>query len=92
MTNCCILELGYDDSYIVCVRCKKNYHYACLPLDEMLLNTETRTAWSYSECIQNIPKTTRKDNTPIRNVTSVRGSNRQALTSPPIQGNQTYSR
>lgn len=90
--GCCMPEIDNDDGFIMCRKCKKNYHYACMSLDETLLNSEMRAVWSCPECIRNTPKTTRKDNTPIRNVNFARGSKRQAPTSPPTPGNQTITR
>lgn len=90
--GCCIPELNSDDVYVVCTECNKNYHYACLSLDEMSLSLEMQAIWSCPECIRNTPKPTKKDDTPVRNVTITRGNRRPVPTSPQTERNQTITR
>lgn len=88
--GCCLPEAGNNDEFITCSKCKKHYHLACLFLDTTLANTET--GWSCPECCRNPSKNVKKDHTPVRNVSNVRGSKRPALQSPPTQENRGITR
>lgn len=90
--GCCVPEYGNNDNFILCINCKKKYHYACMSLDEISFSTERRANWYCPECNRNTPKGSKKDSTPISNVTNVRGSKRQALTSPPMQASKNVTR
>ncbi|XP_045500728.1 uncharacterized protein LOC123698178 [Colias croceus] len=55
-----------------------------MSLDEAVFNSEMRAVWSCPDCVRAIPKSSKNDSTPVRNITTTRGSKRQALNSPPI--------
>ncbi|CAG4985159.1 unnamed protein product [Colias eurytheme] len=88
--GCCQPENENEpfDDFILCLKCKKKYHNACISLDKTSLTLETRANWYCPECVRSEPKTMKNDNTPIRNVSTTRGSKRQALNSPPMHTNQ----
>ncbi|CAG4945058.1 unnamed protein product [Parnassius apollo] len=90
--GCCLPQKDNDDDFIICSKCKKHYHMACVSLDITLFGTEMRTGWTCPECSRNISKSVKKDNTPVRNVSNVRGSKRPALHSPPTQETSSISR
>lgn len=56
-----------------------------MSLDETLPNSEMQSVWSCPEWTHSTPKTTRKDNSPIFNVTTVRGSEGQSVATPPTE-------
>ncbi|CAG4963417.1 unnamed protein product [Colias eurytheme] len=82
--GCCTPHQKNKDPYIVCVKCEKNYHFACMGLDEASLSPEMRSVWSCPDCVRAIPRASNNDNTPLRNVSTVRGNKRQAVNSPPM--------
>ncbi|CAK1548668.1 unnamed protein product [Leptosia nina] len=85
--GCCALGDQCKDSFIICQKCKKIYHFACMSLDESSFTLETRELWFCPECV--IPKVSISDSTPIRNVSVSRGNKRPALNSPPSTGSIT---
>ncbi|CAG4967489.1 unnamed protein product [Colias eurytheme] len=82
--GCCIPENEDDESFILCLKCNKKYHFACMSLDDKLFNSEMKAVWSCPDCVRSIPRSNKNDNTPIRNISTTRGSKRQALNSPPM--------
>ncbi|CAH2105171.1 unnamed protein product [Euphydryas editha] len=90
--GCCLPQKDNDDDFIMCSKCKKRYHLACMSLDVTLFSTEMRTGWTCPECSRNTSKSVKKDHTSVRNVSNVRGSKRPALHSPPTQENSSISR
>lgn len=90
--GCCVPQIDNDDDFIICTKCKKNYHFACMSLDASLFGTDMRTGWNCPECGSNTSKSGKKDDTPVRNVSNVRGSRRPAQHSPPTQENSSISR
>lgn len=73
-----------DESVICCTKCKKSYHYTCLPnFDDTIRDA---TNWTCAECSKKNLATPLTSNTPVRsnsNVTKRKNNKRQALNSPP---------
>lgn len=72
-----------NDKFINCVQCKKTYHFLCLSLAEISNESEEYNEWKCPECLSLMPKASRKDYTPIRNISTTRSNKRFALNSPP---------
>lgn len=91
--GCCVPEKGNSDEYIVCIKCNKKYHYACMTIESKSINSDLLATWACPECVHPLPKTANKDNTPVRNVSTVRGNNRGnkrvAISSPQSASEKT---
>lgn len=72
-----------NDKFINCVHCNKTYHFLCLSLTEISNESEAYNEWKCPECLSLMPKVSKKDYTPIRNISTTRGNKRPALNSPP---------
>ncbi|CAK1586053.1 unnamed protein product [Parnassius mnemosyne] len=82
--GCCSNELIEEfEQFINCTYCKKSYHFLCLSMPEIARDSEAYDKWKCPECINLAPKTSKKDCTPTRNITTTRGNKRPALNSPP---------
>lgn len=79
----CCCNGSEEESSIKCARCNKLYHYACLSIEENILTPKRAASWKCPNCLNHLPKG-KNDNTPVRNVTTSRGSKRQAVNSPPL--------
>lgn len=71
-----------NDKFINCVQCNKPYHFLCLSITEISKESKEYNVWKCPECLSQMPKVSKKDCTPIRNVTTSRGNKRPALNSP----------
>ncbi|CAG5058729.1 unnamed protein product [Parnassius apollo] len=80
--GCCFSENDNCDEFIVCVKCERKYHYACMIIDRKIITSDLLATWACPECVHLQPKTANKDNTPVRNVSTVRGNKRIAIGSP----------
>lgn len=81
--GCCNNEFeSADNKFMVCDTCKKSYHYACLSIKESPNKTGPRKSWKCPTCLSSIPRMSRNDSTPIRNVNTSRGNKRQATEAP----------
>ncbi|CAK1595322.1 unnamed protein product [Parnassius mnemosyne] len=80
--GCCFSEKDNCDEFIVCIKCDKKYHYACMMIDRKIISSDLLATWACPECVHQLPKPTNKENTPVRNVTTVRGNKRVAIGSP----------
>lgn len=73
----CCKDQSKDDTYSVCITCKKGYHHACLPTVDM-----DDPEWKCPNCV---PKAIRNDQTPVgtsRGNVTLRAHKRQAIGSP----------
>ncbi|CAH2109291.1 unnamed protein product [Euphydryas editha] len=79
--GCCINKHGIDieEKSLKCPTCGKYYHCACISLKKPPNDINT---WKCPSCKSSTPKAYRNDSTPIRNVSTSRGSKRQATGSP----------
>ncbi|CAG9790352.1 unnamed protein product [Diatraea saccharalis] len=83
--GCCIPKnTNGNEDFIVCTKCKKKFHNACIALDSSFFTAEMRVVWSCPECVSNTPRFMKKDSTPIQEVSAGRNSKIQALSSPPV--------
>ncbi|CAK1584203.1 unnamed protein product [Parnassius mnemosyne] len=80
--GCCFSEKDNCDEFIACIKCDKKYHYACMMIDRKIISSDLLATWACPECVHQLPKPTNKENTPVRNVTTVRGNKRVAIGSP----------
>ncbi|CAG4938203.1 unnamed protein product [Parnassius apollo] len=80
--GCCFSENDNCDEFIVCVKCERKYHYACMIIDRKIITSDLLATWACPQCVHLQPKTANKDNTPVRNVSTVRGNKRIAIGSP----------
>lgn len=87
--GCCNPEEGNNEQFITCKKCNKQYHIACISGDESQFTSDVCAKWNCPDCARNAPKSKKKDSTPVRNVSTNRGSKRQALNSPPVDKEQT---
>lgn len=81
--GCCTLGLQ-DDCYVVCIKCSKAFHEACLVITNNRGGASISDAANWT-CLLCTKKQGNNDNTPVRfnpNVTT-RPGKRQALNSPP---------
>lgn len=82
--GCCSQEKAdKNERAISCTGCKKSYHFLCLSITEIASDTEVYHQWNCPSCTNRFPKTSKKDSTPVRNVSTTRGNKRPALNSPP---------
>ncbi|XP_063634819.1 uncharacterized protein LOC134805444 [Cydia splendana] len=80
----CCDNIDLDDTRSVdCVMCKLYFHLSCVWAPGFEPEYASLADWKCPACVSNIPKGTRHDSTPVRNVTTVRGNKRPALNSPP---------
>lgn len=79
--GCCINKHGMDigEKSLKCPTCGKYYHCACISLKKP---PNDINSWKCPSCKSSTPKAHRSDSTPIRNVSTSRGSKRQATGSP----------
>jgi hypothetical protein len=69
---CCKSTVDGAVNALVCIKCKLNYHVACLfPTDKKELckkkiSNELRESWLCPGCTASLPKTPRNDDTPVR--------------------------
>ncbi|KAL0852567.1 hypothetical protein ABMA27_016996 [Loxostege sticticalis] len=79
----CCTNVNEDngDRYTLCSICEKAYHSICLALpdDEIISAVD----WICPSCKIKLPRASKDDDTPTRNVSNSRGSKRPALNSPP---------
>ncbi|CAB3239333.1 unnamed protein product [Arctia plantaginis] len=73
----CCTQGAKDEPHLKCSICNKAFHYVCLSVSE---DSISPLEWKCPACT---PKSSKKDQTPIRNVSTTRGSKRPALNSPP---------
>lgn len=79
--GCCTnINLDAPEQFINCILCKKSYHFHCLFMPVIPNDTEAYRKWKCTGCINHNSKT---DSTPARNLSTMRGSKRPALNSPP---------
>lgn len=82
--GCCSNENNEEEEhYIMCVNCKKSFHFLCLSIPIIDIGSELYCNWKCPGCMIILLKTAKKDCTPIRNVSTSRGNKRLALNSPP---------
>lgn len=77
--GCCANKNETEEKYLQCSSCGKSYHYICISIKEPPNNMST---WKCPTCMTSTPKVCRNDSTPIRNISMIRGSKRQAIGSP----------
>uniref|UniRef100_A0A2A4IU35 FP protein C-terminal domain-containing protein n=1 Tax=Heliothis virescens TaxID=7102 RepID=A0A2A4IU35_HELVI len=82
--SCCSKEdeEGNDES-ITCNKCNKLFHFRCLTIASIDRDSEEYCKWKCSACTNIPPKQAKKDNTPMKNVSTTRGNKRLKLHSPP---------
>ncbi|CAH2105981.1 unnamed protein product [Euphydryas editha] len=78
--GCCDGNGVDDGGFIRCNSCMKRFHYECLSLTKA---PGGPNHWKCPTCKSKLPKTLKDDTTPIRNISTTRGSKRVALNSPP---------
>lgn len=83
--GCCSVTTEANESYITCLNCNKDFHYACLSLNITEFSPEMQKVWTCPECINIGQRTSKSDETPIRNISTTRGNKRLALNSPPME-------
>lgn len=82
--GCC--PYGNDNdkkSFIRCSGCNQNYHFACIAEDESSFSSKSVSLWKCLMCKPH-KNPTKNDDTPVRSVTTSRGSKRPAFNSPEI--------
>ncbi|CAH0720238.1 unnamed protein product, partial [Brenthis ino] len=91
--GCCSQEDKDDNErFITCNSCKKSFHFLCLSIPEIQSNTDIYNKWKCPSCLNRMPKTSKKDSTPVRNISTTRGNKRPALNSPPEEHSLTSDR
>ncbi|CAK1555307.1 unnamed protein product [Leptosia nina] len=90
--GCCVTNESKDDSYITCLKCKKRFHYACMSLDDNSFSPEMENVWTCPECVRQVRKGFKNDNTPVRNVSTSRVNKRLALNSPVVEKEESITR
>lgn len=84
--GCCTNDsVGENLPFINCIRCNKSYHFVCLSISEIPTDSEAYSDWKCPGCmsVSQAPKPSKKNSTPVRNVSTIRGNKRPALNSPP---------
>ena len=75
-------EEEHEES-ILCNKCNKSFHFRCLTIATIDSDSEEFCKWRCSACTNMPPKQAKKDNAPMRNVSTSRGNKRCKLNSPP---------
>lgn len=68
-----------------------NYHYDCISVPNIPVASDKCCKWTCSSCTNLIRNQSNMDCTPVRNVSTTRGSKRPALNSPPDDKSVTSS-
>ncbi|XP_026761213.3 uncharacterized protein LOC113520150 [Galleria mellonella] len=78
--TCCKTVSESTTGYIVCTKCRLNFHISCLFPSDMkkVISVEYRNTWICVECLAKKPRVLKSDNTPIRDCSN----SQQSVVSP----------
>lgn len=74
----CCENATATEKHLPCNTCKKFYHFACVSLTENL-SKSAMSVWKCPLCQG--PRSSKNDNTPVRNITTTRGSKKKLFLS-----------